>query len=553
MKPTVILLFAFLPFHLFGQTTTPSVKPTGGGEFRLEHTECLSPAFRTAINVQLAENIERLEQAGAFTQLRQTPQIVSFNWPLRQAAGFTDPSYYGISNYVDQNVSSGVIQDYNCNTRSYDGHRGIDIFTWPFQWKKMDESSVEIIAAAPGVIIGKVDGYDDRHCSCVNYDWNAVYVRHADNSVAWYGHMKKNSTTSKAVGQSVALGEYLGVVGSSGCSTGAHLHFEVYNASNNLIDPYSGTCNILNASSWWASQKPWNEPTLNKLMLSTNPPTFGNCVTYQDITYESASYNYGSTVYVASFFHDEISGNTTNFTMYRPNNTVYTSWTHNSNNASPHQASWWYWNWVMPSNNAGTWRVVATFGTQTVEKTFQLLAPVPVELIDFQAVLNKNKTAHLTWETASEKKGDYFEIQKSSDGQQFKSIGQIKMSGNTPEKKSYFYDDTEGCVTTTYYRLRQVDKDGQADFSKIVSVTPAGQAKFLLYPMPLGETLNMDYQIDTDATVDITDIQGKIVKTFVLDAHKTVHVLSVSDLPKGVYIAKIKSSHNPIVRKIIKS
>lgn len=78
----------------------------------------------------------------------------------------------------------------------------------------MAQNAVEIVAAAPGVIIAKDDGYGDKNCSmCTNCSWNAVYVMHADGSVAWYGHMKIFSLTAKAVGQTVAAGEYLGVVG----------------------------------------------------------------------------------------------------------------------------------------------------------------------------------------------------------------------------------------------------------------------------------------------------------------------------------------------------
>lgn len=553
MKRNLLLIVFALPVFLFAQINDPSVKPAGGGEIRFEHNECLSPAARIAIKTQLDENIERLEQAGAFTQLRQSPQIVSFSWPLRQASGFTDPSYYGISNYVDQNTTSGVTQDYNCNTRTYDGHRGTDIFTWPFHWKKMDDNAVEIIAAAPGVIIAKADGYDDHHCACVNYDWNAVYVRHADNSVAWYGHMKKNTTTTKAVGQSVALGEYLGVVGSSGCSTGPHLHFEVYDGSNNLIDPYSGSCNALNASTWWASQKPWNDPTLNKLMLGNAPAVFGDCTTYQDVTNETSSFGYGATMYVSTYLHDEVLGNVKNFTIYRPNNTVWQTWSHNSTNSSPYQASWWYWYMTLPSNNPGTWRVVVTFGTQTVEKTFELLAPVPVELLDFQAVLNKNKTALLTWQTATERNGDYFDIQRSTDGKNFKTIGKVKMMGNTQDKQAYFYEDTEGCVSTTYYRLQQVDKDGQTEISKIVNVTPTGVLKFTLYPMPFSETLHIDYESDEDVSLELTDMQGRVLHKVLLDAQKTVLSLPVSNLPQGIYIAKMKSKNSTLVQKVIKS
>jgi hypothetical protein len=45
---------------------------------------------------------------------------------MRKKAGLTDPDFYGISNYVDEN-STSIIKDYNCGSRSYDGHLGTDI------------------------------------------------------------------------------------------------------------------------------------------------------------------------------------------------------------------------------------------------------------------------------------------------------------------------------------------------------------------------------------------------------------------------------------------
>ena len=54
------------------------------------------------------------------------------------------------------------------------------------------------------------------------------------------GHAEKGSLTTKAIGETVNQGEYLGIVASSGCSTGPHLHLEVYDADVQLVDPYEG-------------------------------------------------------------------------------------------------------------------------------------------------------------------------------------------------------------------------------------------------------------------------------------------------------------------------
>jgi hypothetical protein len=123
---------------------------------------------------------------------------------------------------------------------------------------------VAIVAAREGVIADKFDGEFDENCAISNADWNgtfsflvfstslvlicflifvAVYVLHDDGTYAWYGHMKKNSLTTKAIGEPVAVGDFLGYVGSSGSSTIAHLHFELQDESGNVVDPWYGPCN----------------------------------------------------------------------------------------------------------------------------------------------------------------------------------------------------------------------------------------------------------------------------------------------------------------------
>jgi murein DD-endopeptidase MepM/ murein hydrolase activator NlpD len=102
----------------------------------------------------------------------------------------------------------------------------------------MDNNEVAVIAAAPGAIVLKQDGNFDRSCGFNANPWNGVIIQHADGSRAWYVHMKKSSVTAKPVGATVASGEYLGIVGSSGSSSGPHLHFELHDAGNQVIDPY---------------------------------------------------------------------------------------------------------------------------------------------------------------------------------------------------------------------------------------------------------------------------------------------------------------------------
>ena len=232
----------------------------------------MSDAERAAIWAQIDSASKRL----ALPKAGARP---AFRWPLRAARGYANPAFARVSNYVDHDAAApGQLRDFNCGTRTYDrdtgyNHQGTDIGLATDGWNLMAAGQVEIVAAAPGTILQRIDGNFDRNCSFNTTQWNAVYVEHDDGSVAWYGHMKNGSVTPKTIGQRVVAGEYLGLVGSSGNSTGPHLHFEVYDAARRLIDPYAGTCNLKNAESWWESQPVYNATQVMALTVSSAPPT----------------------------------------------------------------------------------------------------------------------------------------------------------------------------------------------------------------------------------------------------------------------------------------
>jgi|GEM_PF-1233633 len=364
----LVLLF---PMAILAQNIVDK-KPEGGGEYASGKgiTDELSPAQRASIIAVLQRNEQRLRSEGKINSSKTNNiHTTLFAWPLKQALGFNDNGFYGISNYIDHAALPDTVRDYNCGTRSYDlpggyNHRGTDIFTWPFYWTKMNKNAVEIIAAAPGTILAKGDGEYDQNCAMCSgpCDWNAVYVMHADGSVAWYGHMKSGSLTTKPVGASVALGEYLGVVGSSGSSTGPHLHFEVYTNSSytQLVDPWAGPCNALNGNtSWWASQQAYYVPTINKVMLNSGAPVHTLCPT-GETTNEKINFKFSDTIFPSSYFRDQRTTTTAPINrIFLPNGNQWVQWNGANSN---YISSWWYYSFILPSNSPGIWRYECTYG-----------------------------------------------------------------------------------------------------------------------------------------------------------------------------------------------
>lgn len=96
-------------------------------------------------------------------------------------------------------------------------HKGIDLAA---------PNGTPIYAASEGVITHKEyqKGYG-----------NVVYIKHPDGSETRYGHMSRFANIQS--GTRIQAGQEVGYVGSTGHSTGAHLHFEVRDSNGNAIDP----------------------------------------------------------------------------------------------------------------------------------------------------------------------------------------------------------------------------------------------------------------------------------------------------------------------------
>ena len=167
-------------------------------------------------------------------------------------AGTLGEDFY-LVNYVDQGPVD-VVTDWACGSKSYDGHRGVDLTLRSFA--QMD-AGVPVLAPAPGRISEATDDQYDRNKSWTNGGGLANYVTidHPNGLRTFYGHLRRNSITVE-VGQAVAAGDTLGLVGSAGTSDHPHLHFQVMDGTE-VLDPYAGSCS--SPVSLWAVQEPYQD------------------------------------------------------------------------------------------------------------------------------------------------------------------------------------------------------------------------------------------------------------------------------------------------------
>ena len=383
MKTLIILLSFILSIGFL-----PAQSNFGSGHAQYSPPKhqipCITQLQRDQIQAELMASRAALQASGQLLTNRGGGNTPSFIWPVAQAEGFTYNQVYGISNFVDHNANfPNQLLDYNCGQRTYDlnsgyNHQGLDIYTWPFSWYQMENDQAIIVAAAPGTIIYKDSDNFDHNCDFSGDGiWNAVYIEHADGSIAWYGHMKMNSLTSKNIGATVAAGEFLGVIGSSGYSTGPHLHFEVYDSNGELMDPYVGPCNPYHSTHnppyiAWENPRDYFQPNINAVLNHDAPPVFNDCPQTETLNLRS-SFLPGEQVYNIIYLSDQVAGSQMHLNLSNTNGTElydYDSAIFENNWSS----SYWWWWFTFTEEQLGTYEFTCTYNDVTVATQFEIVS-----------------------------------------------------------------------------------------------------------------------------------------------------------------------------------
>ncbi len=159
--------------------------------------------------------------------------------------------------YVTAYFDHGDLTDWNCGSDTYSGHAGSDFGGG--SWAGMEEGR-DIRAAAAGIVYATNDGVDDQcstgDCGGGGGYGNYVQIDQADGYRVTYAHMAIWSVAIEA-GEVVECGDLLGLMGSSGNSTGPHLHFDIRVPGEDRFDPFAGPCSGT-AESLWAVQGPYD-------------------------------------------------------------------------------------------------------------------------------------------------------------------------------------------------------------------------------------------------------------------------------------------------------
>ncbi len=169
-------------------------------------------------------------------------------------------------------------------------------------------------------------------------------------------------------------------------------------------------------------------------------------------------------------------------------------------------------------------------------------AGLPIELTAFTGE-NHGLMNDLYWTTATESNNDHFDLQRSLDGAMWETIAAIPGAGTSQQAHSYTSVDRHPC-SLTYYRLQQVDMDGNKSVSTTIALRQTGLPALLVAPDPATDHLSV-YAPAAFATtaIAVLGMDGQLMSEQVVDpsARSNVLDIDVSALPSGAYVVLLRS------------
>lgn len=164
---------------------------------------------------------------------------------------------------------------------------------------------------------------------------------------------------------------------------------------------------------------------------------------------------------------------------------------------------------------------------------------LPVELSYFKAELLNETGVLLSWQTASEENNQGFEVQKSTNGKDFETLDFVEGNGTTLETQNYSFTDSELENGTAYYRLKQLDFDGQFEYSKIITINIQVENR-----LNFGNIITNSIQFQEPVLyAELYDINGRLLNHF-----SNVQSIETSGLKSGMYFLRIGNQTYKLIK-----
>ena len=178
-------------------------------------------------------------------------------------------------------------------------------------------------------------------------------------------------------------------------------------------------------------------------------------------------------------------------------------------------------------------------------------AGLPVELLDISAASDGSWTT-VRWSTLTEDGSDYFAVERRcGPSDRWRVVAEVPAAGFSRSRRDYAVRDTICPEEVVYYRLRQVDLDGTAEYSVTVSAAPTHVTRpvtgvaLSFYPNPAGDWIYLRDRSSVNLPLSIFNDLGKVVGASITEADRVF----VGHLPTGAYWISDGRSSAPLIKR----
>ena len=184
--------------------------------------------------------------------------------------------------------------------------------------------------------------------------------------------------------------------------------------------------------------------------------------------------------------------------------------------------------------------------------TMEFFNTFPIELLFFRGAYVE-KTVQLYWKSATETNSDYYSVERSRDGAEFKAFTKVDAAGNSTTELDYEAED-QSPNEYFYYRLKIVDQDESFEYSPVIYIQHQKELLLDVYPTATSDKIFIRFNGDEvpDLQVKLFDASGRLLKSMILN--ETEKEIDVNELPNGFYNLVIKDSKDgtTVTKKIVK-
>ncbi len=200
----------------------------------------------------------------------------------------------------------------------------------------------------------------------------------------------------------------------------------------------------------------------------------------------------------------------------------------------------------------------AVTGTGVAIDDFEIIGPsndpLPVRLLSFSGTWEADGN-RLEWQTASELINAGFDIERSVDAERFEKIGFVTGAGTTTTLTAYSFLDDGRPAPLCYYRLKQIDYNGDFSYSKTIAVRGERDGVQYVFPNPFTDRINIVVDGEAPALrVRLYDLAGKKVLDRTMPSDGYMISLDIGDeLPaEGSYLLVTGSDDSTVARKVFR-